>query len=570
VERLKTEREKEDFKRHMRKYVNIWQTDCPWEVKTTNRYTVVMHEAAAAARRFIKRGETIKYLTGNLVAMTAEEEKELSLSRRDFSIVMSTRKKTPSIFLGPARFANHDCDANARLVTTGSEGMQVVAVRDIAMDEEITVTYGEDYFGIDNCECLCRTCELALRNGWSQGSAESEPAAATPGEDDRQAERPYSFRKRRRFLLERGSASTTPEADERPSKRRRSLPVPEPSPAPQETPKRRRGRPPKTRPGSEPASAGTLAGGEDVQIARRRKGFMQHGESVESQPIIIPSREDPKAAIALPPDSPRPSTLSAEETPAPTPLTPRRGYGRTRSKLSVCENTDDPVDASQASSTGSDIDSVFDANAPAGSSRISTPASSLASRSKPFEREPSDQPGPRIKVEPPSPDGDPALSESDLSSLSSDEDFDDATQTIVRRPRSRSPGPSPPAGGDDPAGPAPPRRRRPGDYVGVASLLSEPYSRWVDCQTCADTWVQPNGYYTRKECPRCERHSKLYGYQWPQTDPVRGEAVGRVLDHRTVHRFLGPEDEARVRRREPSWEEGGAMGRRSVEGDGGR
>ena len=164
VEKLKTEREKEDFRKHLRKYLNIWSTDCPFEVSTTNRYTITTHEAATTARRFIKKGDTIKYLCGNLVAMSSEEEKDLDLTRRDFSIVMSSRKKTPSLFLGPARFANHDCNANAKLVTKGPEGMQVVAVRDIEVGDEITVTYGDDYFGERNCECLCSTCDSMGRN----------------------------------------------------------------------------------------------------------------------------------------------------------------------------------------------------------------------------------------------------------------------------------------------------------------------------------------------------------------------------------------------------------------------
>jgi histone-lysine N-methyltransferase SUV420H len=64
------------------------------------------------------------------------------------------------------RFVNHDCKANARLVTTRSTGIKVVATRDIEIGKEITVTYDDDYFGKDNYECLCKTCEDCCRNGW--------------------------------------------------------------------------------------------------------------------------------------------------------------------------------------------------------------------------------------------------------------------------------------------------------------------------------------------------------------------------------------------------------------------
>jgi hypothetical protein len=53
------------------------------------------------------------------------------------------RNKSASLFLGPARFANHDCGANARLMTTGKEGMEILALRDIEIGEEITVSYGK-------------------------------------------------------------------------------------------------------------------------------------------------------------------------------------------------------------------------------------------------------------------------------------------------------------------------------------------------------------------------------------------------------------------------------------------
>lgn len=156
--------EKEHFARHLRKYVDIYLPDCPFEVGTVNRYTITTQEASIIARKPIKKGQPIKYLTGIQVSMTKDEEK--ILGDNDFSVIRSSRKKQSSLFLGPARFANHDCDANADLQTTGKHGMYIKAVKDIAVGEEITVLYGLDYFGSNNCECLCGTCENLRRNGW--------------------------------------------------------------------------------------------------------------------------------------------------------------------------------------------------------------------------------------------------------------------------------------------------------------------------------------------------------------------------------------------------------------------
>lgn len=140
---LKTEPEKRDFQQHLRRYVNIYLNDCPWEVSTTNRYTLVTQEAAVTARRDIKKGEVVKYLCGVQVQLTEEEEELIKSKAKDFSIVVSSRSKTASLFLGPARFANHDCNANARLKTTGPNGMEIVAYQKISEGEEVTVSYGK-------------------------------------------------------------------------------------------------------------------------------------------------------------------------------------------------------------------------------------------------------------------------------------------------------------------------------------------------------------------------------------------------------------------------------------------
>ena len=91
-------------------------------------------------------------------------------------------------------------------------------------------------------------------------------------------------------------------------------------------------------------------------------------------------------------------------------------------------------------------------------------------------------------------------------------------------------------------------KRRPGDYMTSSARLSAKFSKWVECQTCDDTFVQADGYNTRKECPRCERHSKLYGFRWPKTEREgKWDKDERVLDHRTVNRFVDPEEERELK-----------------------
>ena len=612
---LKTEREKEDFRRHMRKYINMWLPDCPFEVSTTNRYTIVTAEASTTARRPIKQGEAIKYLCGNLVAMTPEEEKDLDLTRRDFSIVMSSRKKTPSLFLGPARFSNHDCKANARLVTRGSDGMQVYAVRSIKVGEEITVNYGENYFGEGNCECLCGTCEAEGRNGWPG----TDPSATSSGlstpitmsEPGIEMTGPYHSSKKRmadyESDLSAGSTSLDDD-DETPTKKRKSgtgraiasfgieatgsLVT---SHAAKEM-----------KPGSPlrqvlnvtdiviPAEDGNIEPGRGLSL----KNAGQHGKITYGQDDILAAVRAAFAGVGAP-TGPQPrrskakrakkrvgkkahtNARSCSDSNIPykfrSPFTFLTGISSTnssgrkqnflraktiRSSTSTTKQSVQSPSSSSipGSSSISEKDSTFDDRLRPNSSSATTPSAG-------FEGGIDWNLPPQLMLSPSS-SGLTSLS-SPLSSLPSIAAIDDddpsshpfnsslynrgrqqyvsslvsKRKPIARKPK-RTRGLQPTIELDIPS------TRTPGDYIRTHLLLGESFSRWVDCRTCSSCWVQANGYQTRKECPRCERHSKLYGYQWPKTDKLgRNDDEERVMDHRTVHRFIPPEEEKEERKK---------------------
>lgn len=597
VERLKTSREKEDFKRHMRKYINLWLPDCPFEVSTTNRYTILTQEAAVTARKYIRQGDVIKYLSGNLVPMTPEEEKDLDLTRRDFSIVMSSRKKTPSLFLGPARFANHDCNANAKLVTRGSEGMGVVALRSIDVGEEVTVTYGDDYFGERNCECLCKTCEEEARNGWApQKQDRAVSGTSTPGLEAVEGKDPYRFRRKRKYGLTGDSvaSSMTPEIMEALAFKKAKHDGSE----------------------LEMMASTTLSGPEvgltgEVSVARRaswlsqssvmsNEGFsyMKESNLQEKKTVSIfrnvqPSEESDHTLEALDPmgtgrsetgrSNPEHGDTRIEAVTLPAETDVLTGALRNeppmadmkeanvidstaqhpRSKLLVVPSSEDSFRAN-----GRPISVFTDSSSPPFSgmgdsqpSVLSTDASSVADEvlytHKQSVTAVADFSGIHdtivvggvAAVEKVDQEAKLEWSESELSQLSEGVELDDKSMTITRRDHrpkklARKPKVIPSIE------PQTPKVRYQGDYLRTPLLLGESYSRWVDCNTCDSCWVQPNGYRTRKECPRCERHSKLYGYRWPKTDKEgRGDEEERVMDHRTVHRFVRSVEEARIKKR---------------------
>lgn len=481
---LKTDKEREDFRRHLRRYINIYLPDCPWEVNSTNRYTIVTHEASITARRPIRRNESIKYLSGMKVTITPEEEDLISNRKKDFSIVVSSRSKSTSLFMGPARFANHDCDANAALMTTSNAGIEIVAVRNIAVGEEITVTYGDNYFGEDNCECLCKTCEDGLRNGWED--ADAKPVVKTVDEEGKTET--YVLRRRRR----------------------------------------------------DDSISGTSRTPSVVPVLRHK---------IRKTRTASRLREDSSAPSPAPDSTPRSGkrTFDAMATP---PVTPAKKLKHTVDLVdAACDaSRGSSVSGSVSGSVSSSQDGPLetDASSPEPSDKMADPLSPKSSQGAPSPRKADCIP---VIV------GDDNALDSITVSI---EPVDDAEKADIVAPKRKYQRrvyreQTPPA-----------RIRAAGDYVLTPLLLSEPAMAWVQCGICTTPFVQQNAYFTRASCPRCERHSKVYGYMWPKTDKEGPrDKEERVLDHRTVHRFLHHNDEkiARGHKAEEPEEEVPSRGR---------
>jgi histone-lysine N-methyltransferase SUV420H len=529
---LRDEKDQDQFKRHLRRYVNIYMPDCPFEVTTTNRYTITDHEASITARRDINPREEIKYLTGVQVAMTEEQEKTLELARKDFSLVISSRKKTRSLFLGPARFANHDCDANARLSTKGYDGMQIVAVKPINEGDEITVSYGDDYFGDNNEECLCHTCEDRQQNGW----APMKRVEDSDDEDMEEAESP----------VEKPSGAASSETATSGGKRARDTTEEDASADLPPTSKRAR---------IEKKPSPTKARASDhLREATLKK---VHSTSSLRREMPVSSIEDPSANINV--TSPQMTqdirnqqrdgllTVSLDETSSSRESTPQSPL----------------LAASPKSSHSTDATSVDDEHHVDSLPKIKVepevvhenPALGVATVKEEVITTTVNAPWPS----PPAEDDEM----SDLSELSDSMEFDSVKQQIVKRKfrptlrttRSKSRyevhnrvgTPVSSAIGQD--GEWVENPRKPGDYMTSSSLLSAKFSKWVECQTCDVQFVQQDGYNTRKECPRCERHSKLYGYAWPKTEREgKHDKEERITDHRIVHRFVDPDEERELKR----------------------
>ena len=574
---LRSTIKRDRFEKHLRRYIHMYRTDCTWEVSTTNRYTITTYEAAVTARQRIKQGEVIKYLSGTLVPLTAEEMANLDLTQRNFSIVSSSRKKGDSIFLGPARFANHDCEANARLLTKGGESMEVVAMRNIDIGDEITVSYGNDYFGPTNMDCLCHTCERKARNGWT-------PRSVLVGDDSHNAgEKNYansatSGGKRKRDAASSVSHST-PSGKKRkvsnsPSKLQQAWTPPDTSESEAIEEIHRddnvatsatktfleRFSPPKS----------TVSDDLSLQNARVSEGQKPRSHSLGSEAISKKRRLTDAAELQFqrPQKLQRIDKMTARllgtlPTPSSTPTSETSRSQKDDEAPSASEQAEKEISVEEDDATITiKVEAMehtkIEADSPG-------PVAEATDTTQP------DIPTPEQETHP---QAISTVTTTTITKIHNIEHGDDEAPVLPSIEEMSTTKVT--------VQPVPDSVRLPGDWFLTRRLLAQPHDRWIYCRNkdCGGFFVQPNGYQTRRECPRCERHSMLYGFAWPKTDPDprkllqrkgdktaktayrrqgkqgkgswvegAGDEETRTLDHRTIHRFVYPDEERETTRK---------------------
>ncbi|ORZ06571.1 hypothetical protein BCR41DRAFT_167585 [Lobosporangium transversale] len=157
---FQTEKEIQDFTTHARRYLSIYLPTAGFEISHTDRYSSVTNksEACVIANRPFEVGNELRYCAGTIANLNEQEEKDLENRTSDFSVIKTSRKGT-CLFLGPARFVNHDCDPNCSFMSAGANVIYFKVLKPINVNDEITTHYGDNYFGTNNQECLCATCE---------------------------------------------------------------------------------------------------------------------------------------------------------------------------------------------------------------------------------------------------------------------------------------------------------------------------------------------------------------------------------------------------------------------------
>ncbi|KAH8119208.1 hypothetical protein DFH11DRAFT_1467947, partial [Phellopilus nigrolimitatus] len=162
------------FATHASRYLELYLPTGSIEIAQTSRYSRITgkNELCIVATRPMQPGFLIAELKGSMADLTEEEDKELKRAgsrsdggmRRDFSVIHSKQLKKNHLFLGPARFVNHDCDNNCELFRNGRY-ITFRAIKPIVVGQELTAHYGDGYFGRNNRHCLCETCERRGKGG---------------------------------------------------------------------------------------------------------------------------------------------------------------------------------------------------------------------------------------------------------------------------------------------------------------------------------------------------------------------------------------------------------------------
>ncbi|OAL31068.1 hypothetical protein AYO20_08399 [Fonsecaea nubica] len=94
------------------------------------------------------------------VPLTEEEIQKLAKRKKDFSVLDKTSLSRTSLLTDPPHLINRSCDPNAELQVMGEKCVGKVVNRHYhAEGEEMTISYGDEFWGNKNQDCLYEPCK---------------------------------------------------------------------------------------------------------------------------------------------------------------------------------------------------------------------------------------------------------------------------------------------------------------------------------------------------------------------------------------------------------------------------
>uniref|UniRef100_A0A6V7TJQ1 [histone H4]-N-methyl-L-lysine(20) N-methyltransferase n=1 Tax=Meloidogyne enterolobii TaxID=390850 RepID=A0A6V7TJQ1_MELEN len=198
----KTAFEKENFEGHILRFLLMFYPHSGFTITQCFRYSGENRMGGKlVATKFWKQGSIIENLIGVIGELSKQEEaKILQRGVNDFSVMFSVRKKRAQLWLGPAAYINHDCNANCKFIPGPQEHTAIIKVlRDIQTGDEITCYYGANFFGDGNLRCECSTCEregTGLFSFRQNANIEEEEEEKHPNSEEKNEEEKNKYKLR--------------------------------------------------------------------------------------------------------------------------------------------------------------------------------------------------------------------------------------------------------------------------------------------------------------------------------------------------------------------------------------
>ncbi|XP_058789669.1 histone-lysine N-methyltransferase KMT5B-A-like [Phymastichus coffea] len=141
-------------------YIKIISKNSVIEIKECNRYKGDCYKGLMiVAKMNIDKGIKLDLLIGLYKIINNKTKIHLEAQNLDSSLMRSSKSNKDMIMLGPAALVNHDCNPNCQYDSQTKISIKIKTIKKIEAGEELLCFYGMNYFGDNNNECACKTCE---------------------------------------------------------------------------------------------------------------------------------------------------------------------------------------------------------------------------------------------------------------------------------------------------------------------------------------------------------------------------------------------------------------------------